>query len=101
MIYKHIHGLIEKAIDTKLIDELDQMYARNQILALLNLESFPESVENPTDDSIPNLLEQVIDYAVNNDVIEDVFDDKEILSANIMNCVVARPSGINRTFWDK
>src|SRR5690625_4154569 len=101
MIYKHIQGLVQQAIDTQLIEEIDQIYARNQILALLNLESFPESVEDPTEDSIPNLLEQTIDYAVRNDVIEDVFDDKEILSANIMNCFVARPSGINRTFWGK
>src|SRR5699024_2474961 len=72
-----------------------------QILALLNLESFPESVADPTEDTIPNLLERIIDYAVKNDVIEDVFDEKEILSANIMNCFVARPSGINRAFWDK
>lgn len=101
MIYKHIQGLIQKAIDVKLIDELDQVYARNQVLDLLNLESFPETVKSPTDDSIPNLLETIIDYAVNNDVIEDVFDDKEILSANIMNCFVARPSVINDTFWNK
>jgi len=101
MIYKHIQGLVQQAIATKLIDELDQIYARNQILALLKLESFPESVEDPTENSIPNLLEQIIDYAVKNNVIEDVFDDKEILSANIMNCFIARPSVINRTFWDK
>src|SRR5690625_2495975 len=93
MIYKHIQGLVQQAIATKLIDELDQIYARNQILALLKLESFPESVEDPTENSIPNLLEQIIDYAVKNNVIEDVFDDKEILSANIMNCFIARPSG--------
>ncbi len=101
MIYKHIQGLIEKAIDAKLIDELDQIYARNQVLDLLNLESFPESVEQPTGDSIPNLLEKIIDYAVKTDVIEDVFFDKEILSANMMDCFVARPSVINNTFWDK
>src|SRR5699024_10122330 len=101
MIYKHIQGLVQQAITTQLIDELDQIYARNQILALLNLESFPESVADPTEDTIPNLLERIIDYAVKNDVIEDVFDEKEILSANIMNCFVARPSGINRAFWDK
>lgn len=101
MIYKHIQGLITKAIHTNLIDEQDKIYARNQVLDLLNLESFPELIANPTDDSIPNLLEKIIDYAVTEHVIEDVFDDKEILSANIMNCFVARPSVINHTFWQK
>src|SRR5690554_3381982 len=101
MIYQHIQGLIQKGIDTKLIDPIDQIYVRNQVLDLLNLQSFPETVETPTDDSIPNIVETIIDYAVLNDVIEDVFDDKEILSANIMNCFVARPSIINNIFWDK
>ena len=98
MIYQHISGLIQKGIDTELIETADQIYVRNQVLALLKLESFPEITNNKTDDTIPNLLEKIITYAVENNVIENVFDDKEILSANIMNCFVARPSVINSTF---
>src|SRR5690625_490587 len=101
MIYQHVQGLIQKSIDAKLIDQLDHIYVRNQVLHLLHLQSFPEAVENATDDSIPNLLEKIIDYAVTNNVIENVFDDKEMLSANIMNCFVARPSVINDIFWEK
>src|SRR5699024_5355241 len=99
MIYKHIQGLVQQAIATKLIDELDQIYARNQIFALLKLESFSESVQDPTKNSIPILLDLIIDDAVKYNVIEDVFYDKEFLSAIIMNCFLARPSVINRTFW--
>ena len=71
------------------------------MLALLHLESMPAITEDPTDDTIPNLLEQIIAYAVENNVIDNVFDDKEILSANIMNCFVARPSVINAIFQEK
>ena len=101
MINQHISGLIQKGIDTKLIEKEDQIYVRNQVLALLKLESFPETTNNKTNDTIPNLLEEIITYAVENNVIENVFDDKEILSANIMNCFVARPSVINSTFQEK
>src|SRR5699024_7170462 len=31
----------------------------------------------------------------------DIFDAKEILTANIMNCFVARPSVVNKTFYKK
>ena len=58
MIYQHIKGLIQKAIDAKLIDDADQIYVTNQVLALLHLESMPAITEDTTDDSIPNLLEQ-------------------------------------------
>jgi len=101
MIYEHISGLIQQALANQLIDEQDEIYARNQVLALLKLESFPEKLEKATDDTIPNILDKIITYAVENKVIEDVFDDKEMLSANIMNCFIARPSFINETFQKK
>ncbi|WP_373896226.1 UDP-glucose--hexose-1-phosphate uridylyltransferase [Virgibacillus sp. CBA3643] len=101
MIYQDISGLIQKAIETELINQSDQIYVRNQVMRLLHLESFPEKVSNITNDSIPNLLEKIIAYAVEIDIIEDVFDDKEILTANIMNCFIARPSVINETFYKK
>lgn len=100
-IFQDIAGLIEKAIEVKLIERGDQIYVRNQVLHLLQLEAFPEHIEAATDDSIPNLLEKIITYAVEHGVIEDVFDDKEMLSANIMNCFVARPSVVNEIFYEK
>ncbi len=101
MIYQHISGLIQKAIQTELIEDADKIYVSNQILALLHLESLPTTIEQLTDDSIPDLLEKIIAYAVEHNVIDNVFDDKEILSATIMNCFVARPSVINEIFQEK
>ncbi|ASN04155.1 UDP-glucose--hexose-1-phosphate uridylyltransferase [Virgibacillus necropolis] len=101
MIFQHVSGLIEKAIDVELIEPEDRIYARNRVINLLQLESFPEKVDAITDDSIPNLLEKVIAYAVDNNVFEDVFDDKEILAATIMDCFVARPSLVNAVFNEK
>jgi len=101
MIFQYIEGLIQQGLNTKLIEPADETYVRNQVLGLLKLETFPEAVTNAADDTIPNLLEQIIDYAIEENVIEDIFDDKEILSAQIMNCFVARPSVINQTFNEK
>ncbi|SDN13242.1 UTP-hexose-1-phosphate uridylyltransferase [Psychrobacillus sp. OK028] len=101
MIYEHIQGLIQKAIETKLIYPSDRIYVFNQILSLLDIESSSEKTEQITEDSIPNLLEKITTFALDNNVIEDNFDDKEILSANIMNCFVARPSTINEIFQQK
>jgi len=100
-IYEHITGLVQKAIDVDLIEKADHIYARNQVLALLQIEAYPEPLPEAMDDTIPNLLEKIIAYAVEQDVIEDIFDAKEILTANIMNCFVARPSVVNKTFYEK
>ncbi|WP_249869132.1 UDP-glucose--hexose-1-phosphate uridylyltransferase [Oceanobacillus saliphilus] len=101
MVYEQIEGLIQQAVKAELIETADIRYIRNQVIHLLRLEIFPETVENPAVDTIPNILESIISYAIEQGVIEDVFDEKEILAANIMNCFIARPSVINETFYEK
>ncbi|MDR7080547.1 UDPglucose--hexose-1-phosphate uridylyltransferase [Neobacillus niacini] len=101
MIYQLITGLIQKALEVELIEAADQIYVRNQVMSLLELETFPDEEVEPYEDSIPNLVEKMILYAVRHEVIEDVFDDKEILAANIMNCFVPRPSVVNAVFNQK
>jgi len=101
MIYHHLAGLVHQALQCALIEKDDIDYARNQVMHLIGLESYPDERIEPTSDTIPNLLEHLIAYAVEQGVIADVFDDKEILSANIMNCFVARPSVINALFYEK
>ena len=119
MIYHHIAALVEKAVETELIMEADRIYARNQVLGKLNLTDFPEDIDagvrgnhaapeadtvtsgHQTNRSIPNILADIIDYAITHHVIDDTLDAKEILSADIMNCFVARPSVVNQTFNEK
>lgn len=101
MIVSHIQGLIDQALNVRLIEKEDEIYARNRVLDLLQLEVYPDTKPESTEDTIPNLLEKMIDYAVENNVIEDIFDEKEMLSADIMNCFVARPSTINSEFKGK
>ncbi|NQD68824.1 UDP-glucose--hexose-1-phosphate uridylyltransferase, partial [Bacillus haikouensis] len=91
MIYQHIAGLIQKALDVQLIEPGDKVYIRNQVMSLLGLDTYPEEVQL-CEDSIPNLIEKIIAYAVEDKVIDNVFDEREILAANLMNCFVPRPS---------
>ncbi|WP_138420119.1 UDP-glucose--hexose-1-phosphate uridylyltransferase [Aquibacillus sediminis] len=99
-IFTTISQLIDKGVQAKLIEHRDRIYVRNQILGLLRLENFETTETEPTNLSIPDLLEEMIAYAIDHDVIENVLDDKEILSANIMNCFLSKPSEINKTFYD-
>lgn len=100
-LYKHITGLIQQAKKTTLIEQVDELYVRNQVLHLLQLEAFPDEKVQGTDDTIPNLVEKLIDFAISQDVIENVFDEKEMLAAKIMDCFIDRPSIINKKFNKK
>ncbi len=100
MINQRIQELINQAIAVKLISQDDEIYVRNQILSLLKLVEFTEC-DGESNLEIPDLLEQIVDYACEQGIIEDIFDEKEIFSSKIMNCFMARPSTINQMFYEK
>lgn len=101
MIYDYIASLVEEAIKKDLIEQEDRIYTRNQILAQLQLNTWPSDTSNTIKASIPHLLNEIIHYAIEHHVIEDVFDEKEVLQANIMNCFMAHPSTISTKFYNK
>ncbi len=101
MIYHDIASLVEVAINHDLIEEADRIYTRNQILAQLKLNTWPTDVSDISNDSIPHLLDKIIQYAIESNIIEDVFDEKEVLKANIMNCFIDLPSTVNTKFYNK
>ncbi|WP_226037186.1 UDP-glucose--hexose-1-phosphate uridylyltransferase [Aquibacillus saliphilus] len=98
-IFLHVTQLVEKGIEGQLIEQGDRVYVRNQLLGLLNVHKFETSPIATTDKSIPDLLEDIISYAIAEDLIDDVLDDKEVLSAKLMNCFISKPSEINNTFY--
>ncbi|TWT00519.1 UDP-glucose--hexose-1-phosphate uridylyltransferase [Planomicrobium sp. CPCC 101079] len=101
MVHQILEGLIQQTLKAELIEAADVTYVRNQVMNLLALESFPEETIEAAGDSIPNLLEKLVAHAIESGIIENILDDKEILSANIMNCFVARPSVVNAAFQQK
>ncbi|MEH7116767.1 UDP-glucose--hexose-1-phosphate uridylyltransferase [Neobacillus vireti] len=100
MIFQHVQQLVQQALATQLIEREDEVYARNQVLALLQLEEYKEIKLEGSIPEIPDLLELIVDYAVEQNIIEDIFDVKEILSSQIMDCFIARPSGVNKQFYE-
>ncbi|HLS34962.1 MAG TPA: UDP-glucose--hexose-1-phosphate uridylyltransferase [Bacillota bacterium] len=101
MIYTLIESLINKAVEKELIQKRDSIYARNQLMNIFQLDDFPEKRPETIDDSIPNIIEKLVDYAAKKDLIENVFDSKEMLAANMMNVFMPRPSDVEKTFYDK
>ncbi|MFZ3577166.1 UDP-glucose--hexose-1-phosphate uridylyltransferase [Virgibacillus sp. DJP39] len=97
-IYSIVSQLIAKGLEKKLIEQGDVIYVRNQVIGLLQLNDFKDAEPVKTELSIPDLLELIVDFAVSKDVIDDVLDEKDILSAKIMNCFLSKPSLINEQF---
>ncbi|WP_205439601.1 UDP-glucose--hexose-1-phosphate uridylyltransferase [Peribacillus alkalitolerans] len=100
MIFQYVQQLIDQAITTQLIEPDDEIYARNQILSLLKLDEFKESI-GERQVMIPDLLDLIVDYACEKGIIENRSDEKEIFSSKIMNCLIPRPSSVNQYFYEK
>src|SRR5689334_7108430 len=101
MIFELVQQLVVQALAAQVIEREDEIYARNQVLALLQLEEYKEVEVEENILEIPDLLEKIVDYAVGQGIIEDIFDRKDIFSSNIMNCFIARPSSVNAQFYER
>jgi UDPglucose--hexose-1-phosphate uridylyltransferase len=102
MINQLVQHLIDQALAVQLIEQEDEIYARNQILSLIGLTEFKiEDFAEENSMEIPDLLDAIVDYACEQEIIEDMFDAKEIFSSKIMNCLIARPSTVNQIFIEK
>ncbi len=96
-----IETLVNKAIEKNLIDSSDAVYARNQILGILQLDNFEEGASLTKEVSIPDLLEILSQNAVERHIIEDLLDEKEKIEALLMNVFLSKPSEVNRDFYQK
>ncbi|MCT4781634.1 MULTISPECIES: UDP-glucose--hexose-1-phosphate uridylyltransferase [Exiguobacterium] len=97
MIDATIEGLVNAAIDAGLITEQDRIYSRNRVLAKLHKLDFEVPTFVPVE-PIPDLLETLADAAVQSGLIEDLLEEKDRFTAEVMGVFVSKPSEVTRTF---
>lgn len=94
-----ITDFVEATVQNGMIDAIDTIYVTNRLVELLGKESI-ETLE-PSEDlsSALNLLDNMIDYAVAETIIEDLPSAKDVFGAKLMNIITPFPSEVNRNFW--
>ncbi|WP_053367628.1 UDP-glucose--hexose-1-phosphate uridylyltransferase [Bacillus sp. FJAT-27245] len=106
-VYQAIKKLLDQALACEMIKHQDEIYARNQIMALLELDEFiksgtgQERNDESGNASIPDLLEALADYAAEKGIIGGLDSEREIFTAKIMNVLMQRPSDVNALFYEK
>lgn len=95
-----ITGFIQKSIEIGDLEPLDAVYVTNQLMDILKVENYEKS-ENFSDlpESRLTILDELVDYAVSENVIDDLAATRDVLSAKIMDLVTPRPSEVNADFW--
>ncbi|MCR5023628.1 MAG: UDP-glucose--hexose-1-phosphate uridylyltransferase, partial [Lachnospiraceae bacterium] len=98
MIYNAISGLIKYGLRNGLIKEDDVIYTRNLLLDLLKLDSYEEP-EKETETSLEVILDEILDHAYENGIIEDNgVTARDLFDTKIMNCLTMRPSEVRSKF---
>lgn len=98
MINHEINRLINFGLQQGLISEEDKIYTSNLLIGLLKLSEFEIEEINETLETATPILENILDYAVAGNMIEDTVTERDLLDTNIMNCLMPRPSEVVNKF---
>ena len=94
---------------TGLVSAEDEIYTTNRLLELFRIEDYPygfgEKIEQTEEEAVkrlPDLLTEMMDYAVENGILqEDGIVYRDLFDTKIMSCLVGRPSEIIRRFHEE
>lgn len=100
-LQEKIQLLVAKAIEFNLIEKDDEIYCTNQVMDLFGLKDIENKAIVPSEETIPDILDELVDFAAENNIIEDLSDEKDILGAKIMDCFMSKPSEVIRNFYKK
>lgn len=93
-----INRLIHFALHHKMLSEEDIDYAVNLLLDLFNLETFEKEEIHEFLSICTPILDNMLDYAVQQNIIEDNITSRDLFDTRIMNCLMPRPSEVIKTF---
>lgn len=101
MINLKINQLINYGLNNGLLVEDDVFYAVNRILKLLELNNFTK-INEFEELSFLDIMNDILDYALKNEILEtNTVAAKDAFEAQIIDCLLPRPSELTRIFYQK
>lgn len=94
-----IYGFIHQAIDDQLLEAIDELYVRNRLLALFNQSEYRDEAESGDRRPLLDWLDDLVEYGVTHQIIDDTQSDRDILEASVMDLLMPKPSDLNHEFW--
>lgn len=100
MINNAVKNLVEYGVSVGLITTEDRVYTANRILEALGLDEYEEPA-TVTETELEPILKSILDFAVENGLIDDNITAKDLFDTKIMGLLVPRPSEVIKEFWSK
>lgn len=93
-----IDCLLQYGLKNNLIEKLDYEYSLNALLSILKLDAYDE-VNNHEEMEIDDILEGILAYAIDNNIIENTTESKDLFDSKVMGVLTPKPSEITRNFY--
>jgi len=98
VIYSALQKLIDYSIKKNLIESVDEIVIPNQLIEVLGLSDWQENDTKYTDESIDEILDDIVSYACENGTIPDTANSRELFDTKIMGIVTALPREVIKKF---
>ena len=100
MVNEAIRQLVEYGLAKELIHPADAIYARNQILLVMQLNEYADGQVVPSR-KLHEILEVLTEDSVRRGVCEDNGTARELFDTKLMGCLTPRPSEVQWMFADR
>ncbi|MGN0675740.1 MAG: UDP-glucose--hexose-1-phosphate uridylyltransferase [Oscillospiraceae bacterium] len=97
-IHTAIRKLVCYGLENGLISAEDRIYAANSVCEALKIDDYDPPEENFTDVELEPVLKELLDYAVENGIIEDSIVYRDLFDTKLMGCLMPRPSEVIEKF---
>lgn len=101
MIYSAVKKLVAYGLETGLVPQEEEIYTINMILDVLKLNDFEDDGKEYINVDLESTLKEILDYAVEQGIIEDSIVYRDLFDTKIMNCLMPRPKTVIDNFKAK
>lgn len=99
MLDFYIKQLVDYGVSSGLIPENEGVYSTNLLLEIYGKDNFSDPDISETSLPLDEILNNLLDIAVDEGLIEDSVTYRDLFDTKLMNCITPRPSQLQNRFW--
>lgn len=99
MLDFYIKQLVDYGVSSGLIPENERVYSTNLLLEIYGKDNFSDPDISETSLPLDKILNNLLDIAVDEGLIEDSVTYRDLFDTKLMNCITPRPSQLQNRFW--
>lgn len=99
MLDFYIKQLVDYGVSSGLIPENERVYSTNLLLEIYGKDNFSDPDISETSLPLDEILNNLLDIAVDEGLIEDSVTYRDLFDTKLINCITPRPSQLQNRFW--